>query len=103
MIPPLPPRGTGPLIDPPQGDVMRLAAGLAIAAIIVAALYFGQAVLIPLAVALLISFALGPLVHWLVRRGLSRILAVALTMMLVLTMLGGVGMLVGRRGVGGGG
>ena len=76
---------------------MRLAAGLAIAAIIVAALYFGQAVLIPLAIALLISFALGPLVHWLVRRGLSRILAVALTMMLVLTMLGGVGMLVGMQ------
>lgn len=72
-----------------------MAAGLVIAAILVAALYFGQAVLIPLAIAFLISFALGPVVHWLVRRGLSRILAVVLTMVLVLTVLGAVGTLVG--------
>ncbi|WP_103173801.1 AI-2E family transporter [Paracoccus sp. SY] len=95
MIPPLPPRGSGPLIQSQQGDLLRLAAGLVISAIIVAALYYGQAVLIPLAIAFLISFALGPVVHWLVRRGLSRILAVALTMVLVLTVLGAVGTLVG--------
>ncbi|MDQ1902685.1 AI-2E family transporter [Paracoccus sp. WLY502] len=95
MIPPIPPRGTKPLIQPQQADVLRMAAGLVIAAILVAALYFGQAVLIPLAIAFLISFALGPVVHWLVRRGLSRILAVVLTMVLVLTVLGAVGTLVG--------
>ncbi|MFD2817058.1 AI-2E family transporter [Paracoccus aerius] len=95
MIPPLPPRSAKPLIQAQQADVLRVAAGLVIATIIVAALYFGQAVLIPLAIAFLISFALGPAVHWLVRRGLSRILAVALTMVLVLSVLGAVGTLVG--------
>nr|WP_268939229.1 AI-2E family transporter [Paracoccus aerius] len=95
VIPPLPPRSAKPLIQAQQADVLRVAAGLVIATIIVAALYFGQAVLIPLAIAFLISFALGPAVHWLVRRGLSRILAVALTMVLVLSVLGAVGTLVG--------
>lgn len=67
---------------------------MVIAALVIAALYFGQVVLIPLAVAFLISFVLGPLVHWLVRHGLSRILAVALAMVLVLTVLGALGTLV---------
>ena len=94
MILPLPPSGTEPPPQSQQTDVVRLAAGLVIATIIVAALYFGQVVLIPLAVAFLISFVLGPLVHWLVRHGLSRLLAVALAMGLVLAVLGGLGTLV---------
>ncbi len=73
---------------------MRLAAALVIATIVIATLYLGQVVLIPLAIAFLISFALGPLVHWLVRHGLSRILAVTLTMVLVLTVLGALGTVV---------
>ncbi|MFC3631328.1 AI-2E family transporter [Paracoccus angustae] len=91
MIPSLPPSRIEP---PQQTDVVRLAAALLIAAIVIAALYLGQVVLIPLAVAFLISFALGPLVHWLVRHGLSRMLAVALTLAMVLTVLGGLGALV---------
>ena len=77
-----------------QIDVVRLAAALLVATIIIAALYFGQVVLIPLAMAFLISFVLSPLVQWLVRQGLSRLLAVSLTMALVLAVLAGLGTLV---------
>ena len=52
----------------------------------VAALYLGRDVLIPLALAILLSFALAPLVTWLYRRGLPRVPAV-LTVMLFVTML----------------
>ena len=52
----------------------------------VAALYLGRDVLIPLALAILLSFALGPLVTWLYRRGLPRIPSV-LTVMLLVTVL----------------
>lgn len=97
VIAPVPPSGTEPLPDLQQTDVVRLAAGLVIATIIIAALYFGQAVLIPLAVAFLISFVLGPLVQWLVRHGLSRILAVALTMGLMLAVLGALGTVVAMQ------
>jgi len=52
----------------------------------VAALYLGRDVLIPLALAILLSFTLGPLVTWLYRRGLPRVPAV-LTVMLLVTLL----------------
>lgn len=58
---------------------------LAVAAT-VAALYLGRDVLIPLALAILLSFALGPLVTWLYRRGLPRVPSV-LTVMLLVTMV----------------
>jgi hypothetical protein len=44
---------------------------LAIVAVVVA-LYFGRDVFVPMAVAVLLSFALSPLVAWLRRRGLPR-------------------------------
>ena len=52
----------------------------------VAALYLGRDVLIPLALAILLSFAIGPLVTWLYRRGLPRVPAV-LTVMVLVTLL----------------
>ncbi|WP_299361601.1 AI-2E family transporter [uncultured Paracoccus sp.] len=79
---------------PQQPDVVRLAAMLVIAAVIVAALYLGRDILIPLAIAFLISFALGPLVNWVVRRGLPRIIAVFAAVLLVLGVLGGLGTVV---------
>lgn len=55
----------------------------------VAALYLGRDVLIPLALAILLSFALGPLVTWLYRRGLPRVPAVLTVMALVTLLLAG--------------
>jgi predicted PurR-regulated permease PerM len=54
---------------------------LVVVAAIVAALYLGRAIAIPIAIAILISFSLGPPVSWLCRHHFSRlpaILAVAL-------------------------
>ncbi len=44
--------------------------------IVIAALYFAQDVLIPLALAMIVSFLLTPLCNWLERRGLGRVPAV---------------------------
>src|SRR2546423_5868737 len=50
---------------------LRAPAGIEVAAIVVAALYFGREVLIPVTLAMLLSFVLSPLVE-LLRRGRVR-------------------------------
>ena len=78
----------------PQGDVVRFAAGLTVIAIILAGLYLGQDVLIPLAIAFLISFALSPAVTWLTRHGVPRVLSVCLVMATIGTLFAGIGLIV---------
>ena len=71
-----------PLAGANQGDT-RLARTVAItfiAAMAILALYFGQDVLIPVAVAILFAFILGPAVSW-VRRLLPLPLAVAVVVL----------------------
>ena len=63
----------------------------------VAALYLGRDVLIPLALAILLSFALGPLVTWLYRRGLPRVPAVLAVMLFVTLLIGGFAALVASQ------
>lgn len=55
---------------------LELAAGLFIAALVALALDVGQVLLVPLALGVLASFCLAPLVLWLRRLGLPRIPAV---------------------------
>lgn len=86
-----------PVRPPPSGDIQRIAAGLLIAGLLIAALRLGQEVLLPLAVSILISFALAPLVSWLVRIGVSRLISVLLVMMTVFALIGGLGMLVATQ------
>jgi predicted PurR-regulated permease PerM len=57
--------------------------------LVVAILYWAQQVLIPLALAILLAFILTPLVTFFQRRGLKRLLAVSLVVLLALTFLGG--------------
>ena len=69
---------------------------------IVAALYWAQAVLIPIAVALLLSFVLGPLVRALQRTGLGstrggRVVSVVLVVILVSLVLGGISYVVAQQ------
>ena len=63
----------------------------------IAALYLGSDVLISLALAILLSFALGPPVTWLYRRGLPRVPAVLAVMLLVTLLLGGFAALVASQ------
>lgn len=60
----------------------------------VAALYFAQEVLIPLALATILSFLLAPLVRWLEHWGLPRVPAVLLITVLLFGVLGGTGYIV---------
>jgi predicted PurR-regulated permease PerM len=69
---------------------------------IVVALYWAQTVLIPVAVALLLSFVLGPAVRALQRTGLGstragRVLSVILVVMLVSSVLGGISYVVAQQ------
>lgn len=64
---------------------------------IIAFMYFTAEVLKPLALSILLSFALAPPVHRLVRLGIPRVGAVVLTVVLALGLLGGLGYVVGEQ------
>jgi predicted PurR-regulated permease PerM len=61
---------------------------LASAAIVIAALYLAKSLLVPLTLAVLLSFLLMPVCDWLERRRLGRVPAVLMTAILGFTMLG---------------
>jgi predicted PurR-regulated permease PerM len=65
---------------------LRLLVGLLIAALVIAALYFGRDILIPLALAVLLGFLLDPAVSRIKRWGLPRMAA---TLLVVAIALGG--------------
>ena len=61
---------------------MKSLLSLAVAAVVVTALFIAQGVLIPIILAVMLSFVLSPLVTTLGRAGLSRVLAVLLSVAL---------------------
>jgi predicted PurR-regulated permease PerM len=71
--------------------------GWGIIALLVAGLYWLQAVLIPLALAVLLTFLLSPVVGTLQRRGLGRVPSVLVTVLLALSILGAVGWTLTRQ------
>jgi predicted PurR-regulated permease PerM len=71
--------------------------GWGIIALVVAALYWLQAVLIPVALAVLLTFLLSPVVGTLQRRGLGRVPSVLVTVVLALSVLGGLGWTLTRQ------
>ncbi len=71
--------------------------GWAIIALVFAGLYWLQAVLIPIALAVLLTFLLSPVVGTLQRRGLGRVPAVLVTVVLALSVLGGIGWTLTRQ------
>ena len=71
--------------------------GWGIIALVVAGLYWLQAVLIPLALAVLLTFLLSPVVSTLHRRGLGRVPSVLVTVLLALSILGGIGWTLTRQ------
>lgn len=82
--PPAVPRASSPVLT---------AGGIVLA---IGALYFGSDIFIPFALAILLSFALGPIVNWL-RRGLPRVVAVLVAVTLAFILIGGVAFVVGRQ------
>jgi predicted PurR-regulated permease PerM len=70
---------------------------LAVAVITIAALYFGREVFVPMALALLLSFALGPPVLLLRRWHVNRVLAVIATVVLAFSVILSIGALIGSQ------
>src|ERR1019366_2839524 len=73
-----------------QAKLQRFFLLLAICMLIVGILYFAKPVFAPLAIAVLLTFILTPLVSWVQRWGLSRVPAVLLVVILVFALLGSI-------------
>ena len=72
-------------------------AALTVGAVVVAALYFGRELFVPLALAILLSFALSPLVVWLRRIRIPRAPAVLIVAALAFTAIASVGAIMGKQ------
>ena len=75
----------------PNANLQRTYYGLVILFLVLAALYFGRSVLLPLALASLFAFILTPGVAWLERHHFRRVPAVLFAVVLVFAVLGGLG------------
>ena len=76
---------------------LRWLMGLGIGALVIAGLYFGRDILIPLALAVLLGFLLDPAVTRLKRWGLPRIAAALVVVALVIGALTGMGIYLGSQ------
>ena len=76
-----------PALHPQRSAAVLI--NLATLILVVVALYFGKPVLMPLALATLLTFLLNPMVSALCRRGLGLALSVTLVVILVFSVLGG--------------
>ena len=86
-----------PHVDPPATPSYQTLTGLGVGVTVVAALYFGKDILLPITVAVLLSFVLSPLVGTLRRLRIPRAVAVVFSVGLALAIIGGVGALLGSQ------
>ena len=86
-----------PHVDPPPTPSYQTLTGLGVGVTVIAALYFGKDILLPITVAVLLSFVLSPLVGTLRRLRIPRVVAVVFSVGLALAIIGGVGALLGSQ------
>lgn len=91
------PEGGAAQIPPASAPELKTLAGVAVGTLVIAALYFGQEVLIPITLAVMLSFVLSPVVTLLQRLRLWRAPAVILTVLAALGVLGLAGTLIGSQ------
>jgi predicted PurR-regulated permease PerM len=72
-------------------------ATLAVGVVVIAALYFGREVFVPMALAILLSFALGPAVLLLRRWYVNRVVAVIAVAVIAFTVIIGIGAVIGSQ------
>ena len=84
-------------VKPVSSPELKTLAGVAVGTLVIAALYFGQDVLIPITLAVMLSFVLSPVVNLLQRLRLWRAPAVILAVLAALGLLGLVGTLIGSQ------
>jgi predicted PurR-regulated permease PerM len=94
FLKPPPPRVAAP-VD--QAELLGKIAMLVTLALVVTALYVGRAVFIPIAIAILLSFVLAPLVRALRRWRVPRVPSVALVVLLAVAILGGFSAIVAQQ------
>ncbi len=87
--------GAGP--QPVMPGVQRFVLSGAAIALGILGLYFGQSLLIPLALAALLAFVLDPLVAWLRRWSVPRGLAVGAVITITLALIAGAGMMTAQQ------
>jgi predicted PurR-regulated permease PerM len=92
-----PPPSELPALPARPGAAASTPTLIAVLVVVVAALYLGSEILIPLALAILLSFMLGPIVTRLRRWGLGRIPSVLAVVVLLLIALLGVGSIVATQ------
>src|ERR1051325_6766272 len=96
-----PPAGGAPVpggpvqVSPPSGPDLATLVMVVLGVVVVAALYLGREVLIPITLAILLSFVLGPVVNLFRRLHLPRVPAVLLAVMLALCIIATVGSIIG--------
>ena len=95
FLKPPPPRVAAPPGD--QAELLEKVATLITLALVITALYVGRAVFIPIAIAVLLSFALAPLVRLLRRWRVPRVASVGLVVLLAFAILVGIGALVAQQ------
>ena len=86
-----------PMAARPRGTPVSAAVMVAVLVVVVAALYVGQDILIPLALAILLSFMLGPIATRLRRWGLGRIPSVVAVVVVLFVALMGLGSIVASQ------
>jgi predicted PurR-regulated permease PerM/GAF domain-containing protein len=97
------PHSPMPARDPAQDvliamvPALRWLTGMLIASLLIAALYVGRELLIPLVLAVLLGFLLDPAVTRLKRWGLPRMVATMVMVVVVLGSLGGLGFYLGKQ------
>ena len=83
---------------PPAGvPSLSTLTGVIVAVVVVLALYFGRVVLVPLTLAMLLSFLLTPIVELLRRLWLGRVISVLLTVILALCIILALGTAIGTQ------
>jgi len=93
----MPPRSLLPITQSTTDSRAATLQGLLIATIVIGALYFGREVLLPLAIAVLLSFVLTPPLLVLRRIKVPRVVAVAVVVIMAFGIIAGLGWLVSRE------
>ncbi|MGZ6021151.1 MAG: AI-2E family transporter [Rhizomicrobium sp.] len=82
---------------PGASGLQEAASAAVVAAVLVAAVYFGRPLLVPLALSILLAFALAPVAEFLRRLKLVRIGAVILTVTLAVLLISGIAAFIGTQ------
>src|SRR4051812_4691080 len=88
-----PPNEVPPAETPPESTLLTLV----VAGAVVAALYFGREVFLPIVLAMLLGFVLAPFVDLLRRAHLGRVPSVIIAVLVALGVLGGLATVIGSQ------